>query len=291
MKVFISYRRDDLDGHAALFVGRLRDTLASNYGEKNIFIDVESIPYGANFVAYLGGQVAKTDVLLAVIGKQWAKEMAARAGSKDDFVRIEIETALNRRIRVIPVLAGGASMPVGKGLPKSILPLLRRNAIAVDSGRDFGVHIGRLIDVIGHPGALNWLDLLILALGSGLGFVSLGLVSLYALPAFHLFDAFYAHSAHAVAVLGGVGASFFACHVRSHNRTVTIGAVLGSATTAAFYPILASHPSSSLFDSPLFDFIFVFAFYSNTFYAAATSTAAFAVVGALIASRFSRRGK
>ncbi len=99
----------------------------------------------------LGEQVAKTDVLLVVIGPQWAQEMAARAGSKDDFVRIEVEAALNRGIRVIPILAGGASMPAAEGLPESVLPLRQRNALTVDSGRDFGVHLGRLIEAIDPP--------------------------------------------------------------------------------------------------------------------------------------------
>jgi formylglycine-generating enzyme required for sulfatase activity len=147
VQIFISYRQADLGGHASSFVGQLRDRLAIHFGERSVSVDVD-IPYGEDFVEYLGAQVAKADVVLAVIGPEWAREMTTRAGDEDDFVRIEIEQALSRAIRVIPILAGGTSMPEAAGLPESILPLRRRNALPVDSGRDFHVHLGRLIEAI-----------------------------------------------------------------------------------------------------------------------------------------------
>lgn len=154
MKVFISYRRADMGGHAAGFVGRICDRLEGQYGHGNVFMDVDSIPYGEDFVEYLASQVAQTDALIAVIGPQWAEQMAARAGEDNDFVRIEVETALQRGIRVIPVLVGGALMPGDAGLPASILPLRRRNALTLDSGRDFSVHMGRLIEALNAPRAV-----------------------------------------------------------------------------------------------------------------------------------------
>lgn len=150
MKIFISYRRTDLDGHAVLFVGRVRDRLAQQFGAGSVFMDIDSIPLGEDFVEYISGQVKQADVVLAVIGPQWSQVMAARAGEESDFVRIEIESALGAgSIRVIPVLAGGASMPGPAGLPESVLPLRRLNALAVDSGRDFHVHMARLIEALG----------------------------------------------------------------------------------------------------------------------------------------------
>ena len=148
MKVFISYRRSDLSGHAQILVGRMRDRLAQQFGAAGVFMDIDSIPYGEDFVECISGQVGQADVVIAVIGPQWAQEMAARAETEDDFVRIEIEAALGRGIRVIPVLAGGASMPGAAGLPPSVQPLRRRNALAVDSGRDFHVHMERLIKAL-----------------------------------------------------------------------------------------------------------------------------------------------
>ena len=138
-KIFINYRRDDL-GAAA---GRLHDRLAQTFGRKNLFMDVDHIPAGVDFVDYLPSQVAACDVFLAVIGPNWldAKDDDGRRrfDNPDDFVTIEIAAALARNIRVIPVLIDGARTPKAEKLPDSIKPLVRRNAVEVRNtnfGRD-----------------------------------------------------------------------------------------------------------------------------------------------------------
>jgi len=148
VKVFISYRRVDLHGQATALVGRIFDRLTARFGLDNVFMDVNSIPYGEDFVAYVGARVAQADVLLAVIGPQWSEELISRAGEKEDFVRIEIEEALKRGIRVVPLLVGDVSMPGVVGLPETIVQLRRLNALPVDSGRDFHDHMERLIKTL-----------------------------------------------------------------------------------------------------------------------------------------------
>jgi formylglycine-generating enzyme required for sulfatase activity len=145
LRVFLSYRRDDLHGHAPAVVGRIHDRLIQHYGAGNVFMDIDTIPPGADFVEYLGSWVGKADVLLAAIGPQWGEILAARSGREDDFVRIEVEAALERRIPVVPLFLAGAGMPGTEVLTGNLAPLRRRNGFPVDSGRDFNVHLTRLI--------------------------------------------------------------------------------------------------------------------------------------------------
>lgn len=144
LKVFISYRRDDLHGHAQALVGRIYDRLSAHYGGENVFMDVDTIPPGVDFVEHLSQAVEQTNVLLAVVGDRWTELMRER-GDDDDFVRIEIEAALAQSIPVVPLLVGGAEMPKAGDLPLSLSPFVRRNAVPIDSGRDFNPHMTRLI--------------------------------------------------------------------------------------------------------------------------------------------------
>jgi hypothetical protein len=119
-KVFISYRREDSAGHA----GRVHDRLEREFGHDLLFMDVDSIPLGANFIKVLRDEVGKCDVLLAVIGHHWLdardKNGERRLDDPNDFVRIEIATALQRDIPVIPVLLDGAKIPAADQLPKDL---------------------------------------------------------------------------------------------------------------------------------------------------------------------------
>src|SRR5574337_1156833 len=112
--VFISYRREDSGGYA----GRIYDRLTSRLGRENVFFDVDTIPPGRDFVEVLSERVAKCDALLAVIGKHWVVSADSnnrrRLDDPNDFVRIEIEAALNRNVPVIPVLVDGAAMQIGR---------------------------------------------------------------------------------------------------------------------------------------------------------------------------------
>jgi formylglycine-generating enzyme required for sulfatase activity len=130
-KVFISYRRDDSMGHA----GRIHDRLARELGSDLLFMDVDSIPLGANFVKVLRDEVAKCEVLLAVIGPRWVdardEHGNRRLDSLDDFVRIEIASALQRNIPVIPILLEGTKVPKAEQLPTDLQGLALHNGLDI----------------------------------------------------------------------------------------------------------------------------------------------------------------
>lgn len=130
-RIFISYRRDDAAGHA----GRLYDQLREDFGEEHVFMDVDAIEPGVDFVERIESAVATADVFLAVLGRSWASvadaEGRRRLDNPDDFVRREVGAALRRRMTVIPVLVGGAEMPSARELPEDLAPLTRRNALLV----------------------------------------------------------------------------------------------------------------------------------------------------------------
>ena len=115
--IFISYRRDDAAGYA----GRLYDRLAAHFGRDRVFMDVEGIEPGVDFVDAIEGAVGSCEVLIVIIGKDWLAADAVgkrRLDDPGDFVRIETAAALARNIRVVPVLVDDAEMPRAKQLPR-----------------------------------------------------------------------------------------------------------------------------------------------------------------------------
>lgn len=146
--IFISYRRED----SSDVTGRMYDRLSQHFGKQSVFKDVDSIPLGVDFRKHLGDSVGKCDVLIAVIGKQWAPgEGGSRLNDERDFVRVEIEAALQRDIPVVPVLVQGSQIPRESDLPPSLHSLSYRNGIAVRPDPDFHQDMDRLIKGIeGH---------------------------------------------------------------------------------------------------------------------------------------------
>src|SRR5262245_7900283 len=130
-KIFVSYRRDDSAGHA----GRVTDRLEREFGRDLLFMDVDGIPLGVNFVKVLNEEVAKCGALLAVIGPNWLDvrddDGNRRLDNTNDFVRIEIAAALQRDIPVIPILLDGARMPRASQLPDDLRELASRNGLDV----------------------------------------------------------------------------------------------------------------------------------------------------------------
>lgn len=128
-RIFINYRRQDTEG----YVGRLHDHLSQHFEPRDIFMDVDSIRPGADFVQVLEDAVAGCDAFVAVIGPQWLSAVDAagerRLDQWNDFVRIEIATALKHNKLVVPVLVGRARMPSPNDLPEDLKLLTRRNAI------------------------------------------------------------------------------------------------------------------------------------------------------------------
>jgi TIR domain len=131
IRIFISYRRDDSAGHT----GRIHDRLEREFGRDVLFMDVDAIPLGTNFVKVIGEEVAKCDVLLAIIGPRWldarAEDGERRLDNPHDFVRIEIAAALKRDIPVIPILLEGTRVPKAERLPHDLKDLALRAGLDV----------------------------------------------------------------------------------------------------------------------------------------------------------------
>ena len=151
--ILISYRRAD----SSAIAGRIFDRLAAHYGEESVFMDVDHIPFGIDFRAHIQETLQRTDVLIAVIGGNWlgkSADGAARMHEKTDPVRVEIETALERKTPIIPVLVDGARMPHSTELPEEFGNFVYLNAAEVASGRDFRTHMERLISAVDRAAGL-----------------------------------------------------------------------------------------------------------------------------------------
>jgi uncharacterized RDD family membrane protein YckC len=146
-RIFISYRREE----TAFPAGWLYDRLAERFSDGQVFKDVDSIELGDDFVEVISTAVGSCDVLLALIGHQWLtitdEDGNRRLDDPNDFVRVEIEAALARNVRVIPILVEGARMPRATELPASLARLVRRQALELHPSR-FDFDIGRLLRVL-----------------------------------------------------------------------------------------------------------------------------------------------
>ncbi len=100
-------------------------------------MDVGGIEPGTDFTTAIADAVGRCEVMLTLIGPRW---MGAEPGAgtrsldaEDDYVVTEVAAALEREIRVIPVLIDGAPMPRVGELPERIRSLARRNALTLDT--------------------------------------------------------------------------------------------------------------------------------------------------------------
>src|SRR5262245_28159099 len=134
-KIFISYRRDDSQGYA----GHIHERLSNVFGTDAVFMDVEDIAPGADFVRRIEESAGSCDAMLVLIGKRWleAKDDAGRRRIDDpqDFVRAEIAGALGRNVRIIPVLLNNTSMPSERDLPVPLRRLAHFQATEVSDER------------------------------------------------------------------------------------------------------------------------------------------------------------
>jgi hypothetical protein len=145
--IFISYRRDD-SRHAA---GRLADDLGAVFGTESIFRDVESIAPGVDFEVALDQALAACAVMLVVIGPRWAtitdREGRRRLDQPGDWIRIEVARALERDVRLIPVMLEDTPMPDVAALPSELRGLVRRQSLPLSDGRWKG-DLARLVETL-----------------------------------------------------------------------------------------------------------------------------------------------
>jgi hypothetical protein len=142
--IAISYRRQDSSSVA----GRLYDRLQAEFGKGSVFMDFDSIPYGVDFREHIKQTLKSAKVVVAIIGPEWSggKDLSSRRiDDPTDFVRLEVASALENGIPIIPVLVNNTPMPEAKNLPPELEGLAFRNGLALDTGIDFHHHADRLI--------------------------------------------------------------------------------------------------------------------------------------------------
>jgi beta-lactam-binding protein with PASTA domain len=143
-RIFISYRRTEADFPA----GWLYDNLVAQFGRDQIFKDVDSIEPGEDFAEVIADAVGSCDVLLVLIGDRWLtitdENGKRRLDDPNDLIRLEIEAALARNVRIIPILVGRTGMPSAEQLPASLVRLARRQALELSPSR-FKSDMARLL--------------------------------------------------------------------------------------------------------------------------------------------------
>lgn len=145
-RVALSYRRAD----TAAQTGRLYDRLVQVLGAERVFMDVDSIRLGDDFVEAIEGAVDRADVLIVVIGKGWLSDEGGERKIDDphDFVRLEVGAALRTGKRIIPVLVNGATMPAARELPEDLRALHTRQALSLSDHR-FHSDVDQLVESLG----------------------------------------------------------------------------------------------------------------------------------------------
>ena len=152
LPTFISYRRDD----SRDTVGRIHDHLRERFDDQHLFLDVDDQAAGEDYRVAIEEALDQAAVVLVVIGPHWVSisDPAGRRRIDDpgDTVRIEIESALRRGTRMVPVLVEGAVMPRPTELPEPLRPLSYRNAVVVRPDPDFASDMERLVDALAGQG-------------------------------------------------------------------------------------------------------------------------------------------
>jgi TIR domain/Pentapeptide repeats (8 copies) len=156
--IFICYRRVDSEAHA----GRLYESLVNRLPDAHIFMDVDSLEAGEDFIDKLSKALASADVALVIIGRQWLiatdEEGRRRLENPKDFVHLEIASALRRHLYVIPVLVQGSSMPAEHELPEPLKDFARRQAVELRH-TSWNDDVGRLVERIDYLLSLDPADI------------------------------------------------------------------------------------------------------------------------------------
>ena len=134
--IFLSYRRSDSPQAC-----RVYDWLAGRFGKDQVFMDVAAIPFAVDYAACIQEAIIDAKVMIALIGNGWLKTIR----EPDDPVCMEIETACQNQVPVLPVLIGNTPMPDPDELPASITTLAFQNAVTVGVSHDFHTHMQALL--------------------------------------------------------------------------------------------------------------------------------------------------
>jgi len=129
--IFINYRREDSSPEA----GRLYSNLLHEFGSNHVFMDTSGIRPGEQWPESLEKALHSARLMVVVIGPEWLRASnewgQRRIDLEDDWVRHEIEKALQDKKDILPVLVGRAKLPPAKGLPESIVSLIERQVVEI----------------------------------------------------------------------------------------------------------------------------------------------------------------
>ena len=132
-QIFISYRRSDSETTAA----KIFDALSERFGKGSVFFDRQTIELAEEFDQRIVSSLVQSQLVLIIIGKDWVQTLDQRKNQNDDWVRRELEIALDNQIDVAPILIDGASMPNIENLPPSLQNLDLKNGFAINPDKDW----------------------------------------------------------------------------------------------------------------------------------------------------------
>jgi hypothetical protein len=145
MKLFLSYRRED----SQYISDRIYDALCKAFGPESVFKDIDSVPLGADFRSVIADAISKCDAVLVVIGSRWLdcrdENASRRLDQPGDFVRSEIEAAIEQGATIIPLLAEQTRMPRAADLPSTLSSIVYFNAAEIRPDPEFSNDVARLI--------------------------------------------------------------------------------------------------------------------------------------------------
>jgi hypothetical protein len=144
--IFISYRRED----SGWSTQALYNALSGEFGADRVFMDVYDIGGGDDFVKKIIGVISGCDALIAVIGPRWISASNAegrRLDDPNDYVRLEIRTALECGLRVVPLLVDDAPVPAAEQLPPDLERLVRLSAVKLGK-ETFRADAAALVDAL-----------------------------------------------------------------------------------------------------------------------------------------------
>jgi hypothetical protein len=146
-KVFLSYRRSDTETMAEVLFW----CLMAKVDGIRLFRDKDTLQPGMVFADVIDGNIAKCDVVIVLIGKDWltakGKDGSLRLHAEGDWVRMEIASALRQKKRVFPCLIDGAGMPSAEELPADLQGMAALNATSISLG-DVGRDVEKLLKVL-----------------------------------------------------------------------------------------------------------------------------------------------
>ena len=125
-RIFISYRRADTEADA----GRLYESLAAEFGSSALFKDVDHVPLGGDILKHIDDAIAQSSAMVVLVGPNWLA--GNRLEAKNDWIRIELEFALERELLIIPIRVRRAELPAPSDVPESVRAFCGLNAAELE---------------------------------------------------------------------------------------------------------------------------------------------------------------